>query len=107
MLEVDAALEAGKLWPVQVNAIQSLEKSLADNRPRSLIQMTMGSGKTFTAVSQCYFEQMKGRGSRVISSDDLLSVTPDAKHKTRFVIVDAVGVCERDKTCSKPLGCLD
>jgi len=53
--------------------------------------------------SWAYFEQMKGRGSRVISSDDLLSVTPDAKHKTRFVIVDAVGVCEKDKTASKPL----
>jgi len=45
--------------------------------------------------SWAYFEQMKGRGSRVIKSDDLLSVTPDAKHKTHFVIVDAVGVCER------------
>ena len=50
-----------------------------------------------------YFEQMKGRGVRVIGSDDLQSVTPDAKHKTHFVIVDAVGVCERDKTVSKPL----
>ena len=30
-------------------------------------------------------------------------MTPDAKHKTRFVIVDAVGVSERDKTASKPL----
>ena len=50
-----------------------------------------------------YFEQMKGRGVRVIGSDDLQSVTPDAKNKTHFVIVDAVGVCERDKTASKPL----
>jgi type I restriction enzyme R subunit len=46
---------------------------------------------------------MKGRGSRIIGSDDLQSVTPDAKHKTHFVIVDAVGVCETDKTPSKPL----
>lgn len=53
--------------------------------------------------SASYFEQMKGRGSRVISSDDLQAVTPDAKHKTRFVIVDAIGVCEQDKTASKPL----
>jgi len=53
--------------------------------------------------SASYFEQMKGRGCRVISPDDLQSVTPDAKHKTRYVIVDAVGVCEQDKTCSKPL----
>lgn len=44
-----------------------------------------------------YFEQMLGRGSRVISSDDLKGVTPDATAKTRFVIVDAVGVCERER----------
>jgi type I restriction enzyme, R subunit len=50
-----------------------------------------------------YFEQMKGRGCRVIDTDTLQSVTPDAKHKTHFVIVDAVGVCESDKSCSKPL----
>lgn len=53
--------------------------------------------------SATYFEQMKGRGVRVIPSDDLMGVTPDTKHKTRFVIVDAVGVCDRDKTISKPL----
>ena len=53
--------------------------------------------------SASYFEQMKGRGCRVIRPDDLQSVTPDAKQKTHFVIVDAVGVCERDKTTSKPL----
>ncbi|HBV95891.1 MAG: restriction endonuclease subunit R [Peptococcaceae bacterium BICA1-7] len=53
--------------------------------------------------SASYFEQMKGRGSRVIGSDDLMAVTPDTKYKTHFVIVDAVGVCENDKTFSKPL----
>ncbi len=53
--------------------------------------------------SASYFEQMKGRGCRIIGSDDLQSVTPDARHKSRFVIVDAVGVCENDKTASKPL----
>ena len=50
-----------------------------------------------------YFEQMKGRGCRVVDSDTLRGVTPDAKHKTHFVIVDAVGVCESDKSPSKPL----
>lgn len=41
-----------------------------------------------------YFEQMKGRGARTIASADFRSVTPDADNKTRFVIVDAVGVTE-------------
>ena len=46
---------------------------------------------------------MKGRGTRVISDTDLTAVTPDAGHKTHFVIVDAVGVCESDKTDTRPL----
>lgn len=47
--------------------------------------------------SQSYFEQMKGRGCRIVNPDVLQSVTPDAKHKTHFVIVDAVGVCKSEK----------
>jgi len=50
-----------------------------------------------------YFEQMKGRGTRVIIPSDLQAVTPDATRKTHFMIVDAIGVCESDKTESKPL----
>jgi len=42
------------LWPAQIEAIRNLEKSLTQNRPRSLIQMATGSGKTFTAVSAVY-----------------------------------------------------
>src|SRR6185437_6711815 len=38
-----------------------------------------------------FFEQMKGRGVRVISPDKLQVVTPSAKTKERFIIVDAVG----------------
>ncbi|HLY76049.1 MAG TPA: type I restriction-modification enzyme R subunit C-terminal domain-containing protein, partial [Planctomycetota bacterium] len=53
--------------------------------------------------SLSYFEQMKGRGCRVMDPDALQSVTPDAKHKTGFVIVDAVGVCEEEKSATKPL----
>jgi type I restriction enzyme, R subunit len=43
-----------------------------------------------------YFEQMKGRGARTIEPADFQAVTPDARQKTRFVIVDAVGVTEHD-----------
>jgi type I restriction enzyme R subunit len=53
--------------------------------------------------SRSFFEQMKGRGVRVIKEDDLRSVTPDARAKDHYVIVDAVGVCERDKTDSRPM----
>ena len=53
--------------------------------------------------SRTFFEQMKGRGVRVISETEFRAVTPDARDKTHFIIVDAVGVCERDKTDSRPL----
>ncbi|MFI5489202.1 type I restriction endonuclease subunit R [Micromonospora echinaurantiaca] len=46
--------------------------------------------------SAAYFEQMKGRGARTIAAADFQAVTPDATEKTRFVIVDAVGVTEHD-----------
>jgi type I restriction enzyme R subunit len=53
--------------------------------------------------SRSYFEQMKGRGVRIINDNDLKAVTPDAGSKDHYVIVDAVGVCERDKTDSRPM----
>ena len=53
--------------------------------------------------SRSFFEQMKGRGVRVISSTDFNAVTPDAKNKERFVIVDAVGVTESDLSDSYTL----
>ena len=53
--------------------------------------------------SRNFFEQMKGRGVRVIDDNDLRAVTPDAKVKDRFVIVDAVGVTEVDLHDTVPL----
>jgi type I restriction enzyme R subunit len=47
-------LDAGHLWRVQIESIKNLETSLAANRPRALIQMATGSGKTYTAVNFCY-----------------------------------------------------
>lgn len=53
--------------------------------------------------SEGYYEQMKGRGVRTIPDADLQAVTPDAKTKTRFVLIDAVGVSETKKNASQPL----
>jgi type I restriction enzyme R subunit len=53
--------------------------------------------------SRNFFEQMKGRGVRVINDTDFQAVTPDAKSKTHFVIVDCVGVCEQELTDARPL----
>jgi type I site-specific restriction endonuclease len=53
--------------------------------------------------SASYFEQMKGRWSRTISSTDFQLVTPDATTKDRFVLVDAVGVTEHPHVDATPL----
>jgi type I restriction enzyme R subunit len=51
-----------------------------------------------------YFEQMKGRGSRVVSPEDLQAVSgEEAFAKTKFILVDAVGVCKREQTDSPSL----
>src|SRR5438477_302382 len=42
------------LWSAQIEAIHNLEKSLAANKRRALIQMATGSGKTYTAVNFVY-----------------------------------------------------
>lgn len=53
--------------------------------------------------SRTYFEQMKGRGARTINDADFQSVTADATHKDRFVIIDAVGVTEHPFIDAAPL----
>ena len=47
-------LGASGLWLVQERAIKNLEESLAVGRPRALVQMATGSGKTFMACNQVY-----------------------------------------------------
>ncbi|KAB2838232.1 DEAD/DEAH box helicase, partial [bacterium] len=64
MKNMPPLIEVG-LWPPQVLAIKNLERSLAQNHPRSLIQMATGSGKTFTAISFLY-RLIKFAGARRI-----------------------------------------
>jgi type I restriction enzyme, R subunit len=53
--------------------------------------------------SRVLFEQMKGRGVRVIDRNDLKAVTPDTEAKTHFVIVDCVGITESEVVDTQPL----
>ena len=48
-------LDDSGLWSVQAEAIHNLEQSLSEARPRSLVQMATGSGKTFMACNQVYW----------------------------------------------------
>ena len=59
-------LKEDGLWPAQIIAIQNLEKSLKANKPRALIQMATGSGKTFTSISFIYRLIKFGGAKRVL-----------------------------------------
>ncbi len=54
------------LWPAQVEAINNLEQSFAGDKPRALIQMATGSGKTYTAVSFVYRLVKFAKAKRVL-----------------------------------------
>ncbi len=48
------ALQPDGLRDCQLTAIKNLEKSFRENRPKALVQMATGSGKTFTAITSIY-----------------------------------------------------
>lgn len=52
--------------------------------------------------SDVLYTQMKGRGCRRMDEDKLREVTPNAKSKDCFYIVDAVGVTEHEKVIPHP-----
>jgi type I restriction enzyme, R subunit len=47
-------LDRTGLYPNQIEAVENLDVSLKRNRPRALIQMATGSGKTITAITAIY-----------------------------------------------------
>ncbi len=53
-LRVLPPLVMAGLRKAQITAVQNLETSLRDDRPRSLLQMATGSGKTVVAVAEVY-----------------------------------------------------
>ncbi|MDR2943004.1 MAG: DEAD/DEAH box helicase family protein, partial [Treponema sp.] len=50
----------------QTRAIVNLEKSFAANKPRALIQMATGAGKTFTAITNVYRLLKYGQAKRIL-----------------------------------------
>ena len=65
-LQAMPPLNTSGLWPVQERAIRKLEESLAAGRPRALVQMATGSGKTFMACNQVYRLIKHGGAKRVL-----------------------------------------
>ncbi|MCB9437330.1 MAG: DEAD/DEAH box helicase family protein [Anaerolineales bacterium] len=67
------------LWNAQVEAIRNLEVSIAQDRPRALIQMATGAGKTFAAVNFIYRMLRYGRVQRVLFLVDRRNLGKQAK----------------------------
>ena len=60
------ALQPHGLRDCQVIAIKNLEKSFRENRPKALVQMATGSGKTFTAITSIYRLLKFAKAKRVL-----------------------------------------
>ncbi len=87
------ALPTENLRDCQINAINNLEKSFRENRPRALIQMATGSGKTFTAITSIYRLLRDAKAKRVLflvdtknlgeqAEAEFLSYTPSDSNQT-------------------------
>jgi len=80
-------LDAAGLWSVQAEAVRNTELSLCEDRPRALIQMATGSGKTFTAANLCYRLIKYGNARRILFLVDRANLGRQAKLEfDKFVI---------------------
>lgn len=60
-------------------AIANLDKSFAENRPKALVQMATGAGKTFTAITSCYRLLKYGKMNRILFLVDTKSLGEQAE----------------------------
>ncbi|MFM2225624.1 MAG: hypothetical protein RJA07_1826 [Bacteroidota bacterium] len=59
-------LDISGLRDCQITAITNLDKSFANNKPKALIQMATGAGKTFTAINSIYRLLKFGGAKRIL-----------------------------------------
>ena len=65
----------------QINAITKLEASFKQNRPKALIQMATGSGKTFTAITAIYRLLKYAKAKRVLFLVDTKNLGEQAEQE--------------------------
>lgn len=75
------ALQTDGLRDCQTNAITKLEASFKENRPRALIQMATGSGKTFTAITAIYRLLKYAKAKRVLFLVDTKNLGEQAEQE--------------------------
>ncbi len=74
-------LQTAGLRECQVNSITKLEVSFKENRPRALIQMATGSGKTFTAITAVYRLLKFAKAKRVLFLVDTKNLGEQAEQE--------------------------
>lgn len=65
----------------QINAINNMDVSFADNRPRALVQMATGAGKTFTAITEAYRLLKYRKMNRILFLVDTKSLGEQAERE--------------------------
>jgi len=75
------ALQTDGLRECQIQAINNLEISFKENRPRALIQMATGSGKTFTAITVIYRLLKYAKAKRVLFLVDTKNLGEQAEQE--------------------------
>ena len=65
----------------QITAIQNLDTSFAENRPKALVQMATGAGKTFTAITAAYRLLKYGKMKRILFLVDTKSLGEQAERE--------------------------
>ncbi len=67
----------------QFNAIINLEKSFAENKPRALIQMATGAGKTYTAITSIYRLLKFAKAKKILFLVDTRNLGKQAEQEFR------------------------
>jgi type I restriction enzyme R subunit len=75
------ALKTDGLRECQIAAIKKLESSFKENRPKALIQMATGSGKTFTAITFIYRLLKYAKAKRVLFLVDTKNLGEQAEQE--------------------------
>ena len=69
------------LRPAQIKAIKNLEQSFKKNRPKALIQMATGAGKTFTAATFVYRLLEHAKAKRILFLVDTKNLGEQAEQE--------------------------
>lgn len=83
-------VDPGTLYGNQIEAVTNLEHSLKRNRPRALIQMATGSGKTIAAITAIYRLIKYGGARRVLFLVDRSNLAKQAEKEFQAGLIQSI-----------------